>query len=139
MPHIAFDRVRILKLLITILVATSASNGILAQNAARESNEPNNIETKLNNSDVISNESDTVMVKQHLNATLKHNTLKNELFRIDQRIRDIEHGRGHSSNRLIITNGSSPVTLKELQKRRKQIMKELSKLRSGNKSARVGE
>ena len=139
MPHIADDKVGILKLLMTIVVATSVSHGMLAQNATIEYKDPNNTATNLNSSDVINHESDTVISKQKLNATLKHNTLKKELFTIDQRIKDLEQGRGHSTSRLISTTGIPSVTLKELQKRRKQIIKELAKLRTGNKSARVGE
>jgi len=138
MLHIDCDRGRILKLLVTIVMAISVSNVILAQDATKESEELNNTKTNLNSSDITDYESDTVMSKQQLNATLKYNTLKKELFEIDVRIKDVEQGKGHSSNRLIPTSGSSPVTLKELQKRQKQIIKELAKLRL-EKSARVRE
>lgn len=139
MPHIADDRVGILKLLMTIVVAISVSNGMLAQNATIEYKEPNNTATNLNSSDAINDESDIVMTKQQLNATLRHNTLDKELSTIDQRIKDIEQGRDEDSPGLITTKGSQPVTVRELQKRRKQIIKELSKLKSGNKSESVEE
>lgn len=139
MPHIADDRVGILKLLMTIVVAISVSNGMLAQNATIEYKEPNNTATNLNSSDAINDESDIVMTKQQLNATLRHNTLDKELSTIDQRIKDIEQGTDAASQGLITTKESLPVTVRELQKRRKQIIKELSKLKSGNKSESVEE
>ena len=136
MPQTAYNRVRLLRFLLITTIAASFSNGILAQDRTKEAATSNYV-TGLNGATDPNNESDTLVAKQHLTATLKQNTLEQRLISIDKQIEDMEQGRPHSSTGLKATTNAPPVTLKELQKCRKQIMKELSKLRSGNKTTHV--
>ncbi|HIA06688.1 MAG TPA: hypothetical protein EYN71_08315 [Flavobacteriales bacterium] len=112
---------------------------MLAQDRTKESAKSREYATELDRATGTTDESDTLIVKQQLKTTLEQNTLGKRLFTIDKQIKDIQDGRLQSSARLTVTGNAPPVTLKELQKSRKQIMKELSKLRSGNRTTGVGE
>jgi len=139
MPQIAYNRVRLLRFLLITTLAASISNAMLAQDRTKESAKSREYATDLDRATGANDESDTLIVKQQLKTTLEQNTLGKRLSTIDEQIKDIQDGRLQSSTRLTVTGNAEPVVLKDLQKERKQIMKELAKLRSGNKTTRVSK
>jgi len=139
MPQTAYNRVRLLRFLLITTLAASISNAMLAQDRTKESAKSREYATELYRATGANDESDTLIIKKQLKATIEQNTLEKQLLTIDKQIKDIQDGRLQSSTRLTVTGNAEPVILKELQKERKQIMKELAKLRSGNKTTRVSK